>query len=108
MKLATKTLNRLVLPLAIVDWMKPFPDAYPGAQEPSVWSKYGITSQFHEHEVNLGNVFMHEGRQRIHDENNAGNHVISVRRIVHEVVLHTIVRQWEPSYKLVVVMPKGV
>ena len=99
MKLATKTLNRLVLPLAIVDWMKQFPDAYPGAQEPSVWSKYGITSQ---------HPYMHEKRQRIHDQNNAGSHVISVRRIVHDVVLYTIVRQREPSYKLVVVMPKGV
>ena len=106
LKLAIETTSKIVLPLAIVEWMNSYSDAYPGFQKPPQSSGYEIISQTPEHKLNLKYVKMGPERQLVHEQNIAGNHVINVRGIGYEVVTLEVKPKDGPTYAIVIPLPK--
>jgi len=101
-----ETTSKIVLPLAIVEWMNSYSDAYPGFQKPPQSSGYEIISQTPEHKLNLKYVKMGPERQLVHEQNIAGNHVINVRGIGYEVVTLEVKPKDGPTYAIVIPLPK--
>jgi hypothetical protein len=103
-----ETARKVTLQIAVVDYLKPYAIAHAAFRDLIHPSGLALSSLSTYHEYNRHLGASREENDELQAENDAGDHFISVRRIIEGVTLMKGMMPGKPPFYLVLPHPKGI